>query len=29
MTRQHITPELRGWIVAQAQAGHTPESLLA
>lgn len=25
---QHITPELREWIVAQAQAGHTAESVL-
>ena len=25
---QHITPELREWIVTQAQAGHTAESVL-
>lgn len=29
MTSQPITPELRAWIVAQAQAGHGPEALLA
>lgn len=28
MTAQTITPELRAWIVAQAQAGHGPEALL-
>src|SRR5687768_2875789 len=28
MSAQQITPELRKWIVAQAQAGHTPESVL-
>jgi prolyl 4-hydroxylase len=28
MSAQQITPELRQWIVAQAQAGHTPESVL-
>jgi prolyl 4-hydroxylase len=27
-TMQAITPELQQWIVAQAQAGHTPESVL-
>ena len=26
---QAITPELRQWIVAQAQAGHSPEDVLA
>jgi prolyl 4-hydroxylase len=26
--QQAVTPELRQWIVAQAQAGHTPESVL-
>lgn len=25
---QHITPELRQWIVEQAQAGHSPETVL-
>jgi prolyl 4-hydroxylase len=25
---QQVTPELRAWIVAQAQAGHSPESVL-
>lgn len=29
MTTQDITPELRRWIITQAQAGHTPEALLA
>lgn len=29
MSIQSITPELRQWIVTQAQAGHTPETLLA
>ena len=29
MTIQQVTPELRQWIVAQAQAGHKPESVLA
>ena len=29
MTLQQVTPELRQWIVAQAQAGHKPESVLA
>lgn len=29
MSKQSITPELRAWIVAQAQAGHGPETLLA
>ncbi|URI06887.1 2OG-Fe(II) oxygenase [Aquincola tertiaricarbonis] len=28
MTSQSITPELRAWIVSQAQAGHGPEALL-
>jgi prolyl 4-hydroxylase len=28
MTSQQVTPELRQWIVAQAQAGHKPESVL-
>lgn len=28
MTAQSITPELRAWIVSQAQAGHGPEALL-
>lgn len=28
MTVQHVTPELRQWIVAQAQAGHKPEGIL-
>jgi prolyl 4-hydroxylase len=28
MSAQQITPELRKWIVAQAQAGHTPEAVL-
>lgn len=28
MSAQQITPELRKWIVAQAQAGHTPDSVL-
>lgn len=28
MTAQQITPELRQWIVAQAQAGHSPEAVL-
>lgn len=28
MTSQHITPELRQWIVTQAQAGHSAESVL-
>ena len=28
MTRQEITPALRQWIVAQAQAGHQPEVVL-
>jgi prolyl 4-hydroxylase len=28
-TSQSITPELRQWIVAQAQAGHQPEAVLA
>lgn len=28
-TTQRITPELRQWIVAQAQAGHQPEAVLA
>jgi prolyl 4-hydroxylase len=27
-TTQAITPELRQWIIAQAQAGHTPDSVL-
>jgi len=29
MTLQQVTPELRQWIVAQAQAGHKPDSVLA
>ena len=29
MAIQQVTPELRQWIVAQAQAGHKPESVLA
>jgi prolyl 4-hydroxylase len=28
MATQSITPELRQWIVAQAQAGHSPEAVL-
>jgi len=28
MTRQQVTPELRQWIIAQAQAGHPPEAVL-
>jgi prolyl 4-hydroxylase len=28
MNRQQVTPELRQWIVAQAQAGHQPEAVL-
>ena len=28
MTLQQVTPELRQWIVAQAQAGHQPEAVL-
>jgi prolyl 4-hydroxylase len=28
MSTQQITPELRQWIVAQAQAGHQPEAVL-
>ena len=28
MTAQQVTPELRQWIVAQAQAGHKPEAVL-
>jgi prolyl 4-hydroxylase len=28
MPAQAITPELRAWIVSQAQAGHTPQSVL-
>jgi prolyl 4-hydroxylase len=28
MTVQQVTPELRRWIVAQAQAGHKPEAVL-
>ena len=27
-TQQQITPELRRWIVDQAQAGHSAESVL-
>ena len=27
-TDQAVTPELRQWIIAQAQAGHTPDSVL-
>ena len=26
---QHVTPELRQWIISQAQAGHKPEAVLA
>lgn len=29
MTMQQVTPELRQWIIAQAQAGHAPEAVLA
>lgn len=29
MASQQVTPELRQWIVAQAQAGHQPETVLA
>lgn len=29
MTTQDITPELREWIIAQAEAGHSPQSVLA
>lgn len=28
MSEQQVTPELRAWIVAQAQAGHKPEAVL-
>lgn len=28
MTTQDITPELRGWIIAQAEAGHSPQSVV-
>ena len=28
MSEQLVTPELRLWIVAQAQAGHKPEAVL-
>jgi prolyl 4-hydroxylase len=28
MAAQHVTPELRQWIIAQAQAGHKPEAVL-
>ena len=28
MSVQHVTPELRQWIIAQAQAGHQPEGVL-
>jgi len=28
MTVQQVTPELRQWIIAQAQAGHKPEAVL-
>lgn len=28
-TAQQVTPELRNWIVAQAQAGHQPDAVLA
>ena len=28
MSAQQITPELRQWIIAQAEAGHSPESVL-
>ena len=28
MTIQQVTPELRQWIIAQAQAGHKPEAVL-
>jgi len=26
--KQHVTPELRGWIIEQATAGHKPEAVL-
>jgi prolyl 4-hydroxylase len=26
--QQHITPELRQWIISQAAAGHSAESVL-
>lgn len=29
MSTQDITPELRAWIIAQAEAGHSPASVLA
>ena len=29
MSKQTVTPELRRWIIEQAQAGHAPDSLLA
>jgi prolyl 4-hydroxylase len=28
MTNEDITPELRDWIIAQAEAGHSPQSVL-
>ena len=28
MSAQQVTPELRQWIIAQAQAGHRPETVL-
>lgn len=28
MSKQDITPELRAWIIAQAEAGHSPQSVL-
>ena len=28
MTVQQVTPELRQWIISQAQAGHNPEAVL-
>ena len=28
MRTQDITPELRAWIIAQAEAGHSPQSVL-
>jgi len=29
MSAQNITPELRAWVIAQAEAGHSPQSVLA
>ena len=28
MSAQQITPELRDWIIAQAEAGHPPQAVL-